>query len=565
MNRAVKNIVLIHGWGGDSRCWDALLPALGDMPQKVHCVELPGFGSRTGEAWPATGALLEQLEATLPDNCLLVGWSLGGMLAVQLAARSNKVRGLVTIAANGSFVARDGSPGNDEAGSEWPGMAAEDFAQFCRAQRLTPEKNWQRFCGLEARGDRNMRSVLKTLKGWQPETVSECWPDSWNDALECLGELDNRALLAHLKQPSLHILGARDALVPSAAADQLRAQGCMVEVIADSGHCPHLSRADTIARLLKQHLQTLSAADGESAPLDKSAVARAFGRAAASYDAAAHLQRAVCRQLLSSAEAGWQPRRILDLGSGTGYGSELLRQRFPEAEIIALDIAPQMLAYARNHRPRADGYVAADAENLPLADGSFDLVYSSFALQWCYRLPHLFAEIRRILSVDGRALISTLAPGTLAELEASWTAVDSDRHVNQFLPAASWQQACADNHLDCALTSEQRVLHFDNVKTLMRELKSIGAHNVNREAGKGLLSRERLRRLTEAYEARRTPAGLPATYEVVYLTLQRLQGDNKRPVTFDYSDSLRAEQQRNIGQAPGTGAGATVYPHPLAR
>ena len=499
---AIRNIALIHGWGGDSRCWQPLLEAMGTMTQAVHCIDLPGFGVRAAQPWPQTEQLVAELEAQLPEDCLLMGWSLGGMLAVQLAARSRKVRALVTIAANASFSERD----------QWPGMPQAVFENFCVAQQQQPEKNWQRFCGLEARGDSEMRALLKTLKSWQPAE----FPLSWNRSLACLGELDNRRLLPALEMPALHIFGEQDALVPAAAAQQLRNLKCPVAMVQGAGHCPHLSRPVEVATLVKGVLD-----EGESVPLDKSAVARAFGRAAHSYDAAAHLQRAVCRALLNRFDGQCKPKRILDLGSGTGYGSALLRKRFPDAEIIALDIAPAMLAFARENRPQANAYIAADAEQLPLQDGCIDLVFSSFALQWCYKLPQLFAEIQRILADDARVLISTLVPGTLQELEDSWSAVDGGMHVNRFLPASNWQQACASNQLGGLLHTEQRVLHFDTVTTLMRELKSIGAHNVNRAAGKGLLSRARLRQLTEAYEAKRTDSGLPATYQVLYLNLAR--------------------------------------------
>lgn len=498
------NLALIHGWGGDARCWQPLLDELEDFGGQTVNIELPGFGAQAQAPWPDTESLLTQLDAQLPDDCLLLGWSLGGMLATRLAATSSKVRALVTIASNGSFVTRE----------DWPGMEKDVFADFCRAQRATPEKNWQRFCGLEARGDSEMRSLLKTLKTWSSESI----PQSWADALDCLGELDNRALLGTLEVPALHIFGDGDALVPVAAAQAIEALDGQIKVISQSGHCPHLSRPAEVAELLKEFMHSLSA-DEHSAPLEKSSVARAFGRAAETYDAAAHLQRAVCRELLSRADEAWSPKRILDLGSGTGYGSELLRKRFPDAEIIALDIAPQMLQYARSHRPVCSGYVAADAEQLPLADGCIDLVFSSFALQWCYRLPALFTEIRRVLAPAGNALISTLVPGTLSELEASWAAVDDAVHVNRFLPMQDWQNACASNQLGYVVSTEQRVLHFDRVNTLMRELKSIGAHNVNRAAGKGLLSRQKLRKLTAAYEPLRTDAGLPATYQVLYLKL----------------------------------------------
>ncbi|MFC6981221.1 malonyl-ACP O-methyltransferase BioC [Microbulbifer taiwanensis] len=260
----------------------------------------------------------------------------------------------------------------------------------------------------------------------------------------------------------------------------------------------------------------------DESPFDKSAVARSFGRAAQNYDSAAHLQRAVCRQLLSEADSVRAPKTILDLGSGTGYGSELLRRRFPQARIIALDLAEGMLQFARSERPVADFHIAADAEQLPLADGSVDLVFSSMALQWCYRLPQLFAELNRVLADGGRCLVATLGPGTLSELKDSWSRVDDGVHVNRFLSRSEWISAAAASGLPGELRIEERVLHFDSVRELMRELKSVGAHNVNRDAGRGLMVRGKLRRLAEAYEPLRSAAGLPASYEVIYLKLAQV-------------------------------------------
>ena len=517
--KPVAHLVFMHGWGGDSRLWQPLLAELQQqLSLPIQTLDLPGFGSRAAEVWPEDGQLQEQIYAQLPPDCLLIGHSLGGMLAAQLAARpgQEKIHGLITIAANASFVQRD----------DWPGMAPAIFAGFVREMARDAECTWQQFCGLQARGDSALRPLLRQLKQWRPAALG----GAFAHALECLGRWDNRALLGHLPVPALHLLGAGDALVPAAAADELKRLGAEVELVPDCGHTPHISQPELIAARILQFLHvrrdgTPCADDGGNA-FDKTAVARSFGRAAASYDAAAHLQRAVCRQLLDRVsriergERSWYPRRILDLGSGTGYGSELLRQRFPQAEIIALDLAEGMLQYARSVRPVADAYIAADAEQLPLASGSVDLVFSSMALQWCYNLPQLFAELGRVTASDGRQLIATLGPGTLRELKESWAQVDRDVHVNRFLSRQQWLEAAGEMGLTGAVQREERVLHFDTAVQLMRELKNIGAHNVNRGAGRGLMSRARLRQLSAAYESLRTEVGLPASYEIYYLDLK---------------------------------------------
>ncbi|WKD50097.1 malonyl-ACP O-methyltransferase BioC [Microbulbifer spongiae] len=507
----VENLVFLHGWDGDSHPWQPLLAAVREQLElPLYCIGLPGFGERSAEPWPQEEALLQQLYQSLPRNCVLVGHSLGGMLALRLAARpgQKKIRGMITISANACFVARD----------NWPGMPRCTFESFRAAFERDPHGTWERFCGLQSQGDKAMRALLKHLRGRRPDIH----PEAWLQSLDCLAELDNRALLQDLAIPALYLFGRNDALVPRAAVEEIRASGAPVVVMAGCGHKPHLSQPGQVAGQLRQFVHGLSSPGAPgAAPFDKSAVARSFGRAAGSYDDCAHLQRAVCRQLANMAEYHWVPRTIVDLGSGTGFGTTLLRQHFPQAHIVALDLAEAMLRFARSERPHAGGYIAADAEQLPLADGSVDLVFSSLALQWCYRLPQLFAEFGRVLAPQGHCLVATLGPGTLAELRNSWARVDTGVHVNRFLPLADWRDAVRHGGLQGEVRREQRLLYFDSLRRLMQELKGVGAHNINRAARRGMTGRARLQRLGVAYESLRQPRGLPVSYEVIYLKLAR--------------------------------------------
>ncbi|MFA0812307.1 malonyl-ACP O-methyltransferase BioC [Microbulbifer epialgicus] len=504
----IENLVFLHGWGGDKGPWQPLLNAVREqLGQRLSCIELPGFGELRDEPWPSEEALLQQLYQSLPCRCVIVGHSLGGMLALRLAARpeQSKILGVVTISANACFVARD----------NWPGMSRRTFENFRSAFVSDPYGAWERFCALQSHGDSAMRTLLKHLKRRRPDINV----GSWLSALDCLARLDNRSLLQGLRVPALHMFGKRDALVPLEAAEEFQAFGASVEILEGCGHKPHLSQPQQVAKRLRRFVASLAPAGDVFEPFDKSAVARSFGRAASSYDGCAHLQREVCRQLMKMADHHWTPRIIIDLGSGTGFGSKLLRQHFPEARIVALDLAEDMLRFARKERPQANAHIAADAEQLPLADGSVDLVFSSMALQWCYRLPTLFAELRRILSPEGRCLVATLGPGTLAELRDSWAKVDSGVHVNRFLPLADWHHAASHSGLSGKVLDEQRLLHFDSLRHLMRELKGVGAHNINRAANRGMTGRASLKRLALAYESLRQPQGLPVSYEVIYMKL----------------------------------------------
>lgn len=254
---------------------------------------------------------------------------------------------------------------------------------------------------------------------------------------------------------------------------------------------------------------------------DKRRVAASFSRAAASYDEVAGLQRAVGSELLARLPAGMRAQRWVDLGSGTGHFSQALAERFPAGQGMALDLAEGMLRHARP-RGGAAHFVCGDAEHLPLADASQDLLFSSLALQWCGDFASVLAEARRVLRPGGVLAFSSLCTGTLQELQDSWQAVDGFVHVNHFRRFRDYRQLCADSGLDVLdLRLETCVLYYRDLRHLAHELKALGAHNLNPGRPDGLTGRARVLALVEAYERLRTPQGLPATWLPVYGVLRR--------------------------------------------
>lgn len=254
---------------------------------------------------------------------------------------------------------------------------------------------------------------------------------------------------------------------------------------------------------------------------DKRRVAASFSRAAASYDSVAALQRDVGIELLAHLPVQLAPQRWLDLGCGTGHFSRVLAVRFPQAEGIALDLAEGMLQHARP-LGGAQRFVAGDAESLPLRDGCLDLIYTSLAVQWCADFTAVLDEARRVLRPGGVLAFSSLCVGTLQELRDSWQAVDGFVHVNRFRRFADYQQLCAASGMQPqTLERRAKVLHFSDLRALTHELKALGAHNLNPGRPDGLTGRARIRALVEAYERFRQPAGLPATYQVVFGVLRK--------------------------------------------
>ncbi len=287
--------------------------------------------------------------------------------------------------------------------------------------------------------------------------------------------------------------------------------------------------------------------------LDKKQLRTAFERAASSYDQAAVLQREISNRMLSRLEyIKYRPEVILDAGSGTGYGSQQLAKRYPSSQLIAVDIAWAMLSHARPNtawwrrllplqQQRTD-YVCADIEQFPVKNESVGMIWSNLALQWCNDLNRTFAEMHRILRADGLLMFSTFGPDTLKELRQSFAKADSYDHVNRFVDMHDIGDLLLNNRFSTpVMDMEYITLTYDDVISVMCDLKAIGAHNVTQGRRRGLMGKRHWQQVIDAYETLRRGGKLPATFEVVY-------GHAWKP--RDPRSILTPETRRQLGLPP---------------
>lgn len=291
----------------------------------------------------------------------------------------------------------------------------------------------------------------------------------------------------------------------------------------------------------------------DSYHIDKARARASFGRAAETYDAAAILQKQVRDEMLSRLNlVKISPQVILDAGCGTGAASHALQKRFAKSQVVSLDFALPMLQKTRSHDlgllsqlkslfgSTKQSLLCADIEALPLASASTGLIWSNLAIQWCNDLDAALQEFHRVLQPEGLLMFSTFGPDTLRELRVATNQNNvgepSRTSVSRFIDMHDIGDALVRAGFSAPVLDVERfTLTYDDVKSVMRDLKNIGAHNATDGRARGLLGRGFLQKLQENYEQFRSEGKLPATFEVVYGHAWRGKdkpADGLSPITF---------------------------------
>lgn len=263
--------------------------------------------------------------------------------------------------------------------------------------------------------------------------------------------------------------------------------------------------------------------------IDRAKVRKAFDRGACRYEETVIVQKLVIENILSELsklEPSISPRRILDVGAGTGMLLRDLQKSYPGAFLAGLDLAPGMGIEALHSYQDAGNqlYVQGDAEKLPFADGVFDLVVSTSTYQWLNVLAQAFSEAKRVLAPGGIFLFGLFGEGTLSELKSSYqralsaeNAAGKDQAHHFFSQGEVLRALTQPGFADVVVNGSLEKEYYPDVAAFLRSLKGIGAGTTACIPVKGLGGRRIVTKMMEFYQGDfLEEKGIPASYEVIY-------------------------------------------------
>jgi len=254
--------------------------------------------------------------------------------------------------------------------------------------------------------------------------------------------------------------------------------------------------------------------------LDQKHIRRRFERAADSFDGADFVHAATREGLLSRLELLLvDAKTVVDLGAATGTSSRPLERRFKGARVVSVDIAAAMLKKGRNKKAwlAKTGFAQANAEQLPFADASVDVVFSNMLLPWIDDPALMFTEIARVLQKGGLFAFATLGPDSLQEMNRAWAAVDGGAHVNRFLDMHNLGDGLVNAGLrDPVLDVDRLAVNYGDCDSLFRDLTAVGGRNTSRQRTSGLTGKQRFEGMRAALDASAIDGRITLDLELVF-------------------------------------------------
>lgn len=216
-----QNVVLLHGWGFNSNFFDDFINQY-QSRYRITKIDLPGHG-RSDEVFGGLKQWCNEIIKVLPNEPILIGWSLGGLLAIHIATKI-RLSKLILVASTPNFVQN----------SDWDfGIDADNFRQFSDTLQLNLSKSLKRFIHLQTQDKAQIRKLSQLIDAFPATTTA------LNQGLDILLNTDLVDALVALKTPVEVILGGCDTLVPNNIHTWYQQHNIKVTIL-DTGHLPFL-------------------------------------------------------------------------------------------------------------------------------------------------------------------------------------------------------------------------------------------------------------------------------------------------------------------------------------
>ncbi len=254
--------------------------------------------------------------------------------------------------------------------------------------------------------------------------------------------------------------------------------------------------------------------------LNSKHIRRRFERSAAGFDSADFVHAATREGLLARIEPLLiEAKTVVDLGSATGAANRLLNKRFPRARVIAIDIAHNMLQKSRARKSwlAKTSFAQANANALPFANESIDVIFCNQLLPWFENPDPVFSEIARVLKKGGVFAFATLGPDSLQELGRAWRQVDDQAHVSRFPDMHDLGDGLVNAGLvDPVLDVDRLSITYKDSESLFRDLTASGARNALQQRHATLTGKQRFEAMKSALEASATDGSIVLDMELVF-------------------------------------------------
>lgn len=248
--------------------------------------------------------------------------------------------------------------------------------------------------------------------------------------------------------------------------------------------------------------------------MDKEVIVRNFSRYAYTYDKYAQMQRMVALRLKEQIrEDGF--KRILEIGCGTGNYTQLLREKFRNAKLKALDISDKMIEVAQQKlKDKEIEFIVADAETANLNE-VFDLITSNACFQWFENLEKALIKYKNLLKTGGVIAFSIFGPFTFWELNSSlkYNLKVASIAASNFITIEKLEKILNQNFNAVRINEVRYRESFLNLRDLLNKIKYMGMRG-NGLGGNVYFNRIFLKKLEETYLDKFKQ--IKATYQVFF-------------------------------------------------